>query len=260
MARKPKSFSSSRAIAVIPFWPSLRRALIRPWGYLSLILVVQGCAYSSYTTPLNPPIERQALSVTYTSAFNRPPSGMHTASIGDELFVISRYLIGEREEVRLHAPARLHSFPSDAKWMGTYRYDDGGGDQLVVFTSPSYYNGDVGVILNTKDEVATRRPLVQVAGKRTGRRWSLIGTGKFFVASERLTEAWGVRYSGQRGTAYVFEIIDKHGASVTQIIQSVHVPETEFLRGFTIKGVLVTGLAKDNRGVIRYSIKDVRVD
>jgi hypothetical protein len=221
-------------------------------------MLIQGCTYVSYTAPLIPPIEREKVSVTYKSVFDTEKHGEQSASIGDEIFVIRRYMIGERAEIRYKAPDNISPFPNATTWIGTHIYDDIKGGRYTVYTSPLFYKGSLGVILDKDGRPATREPLVQVAGGKTGRRWQLQGIGQFFSRSDVLLEAWGVRYGGKRGESYVFEILNKKNANVIEIIQSVQVTEADFLKGFTIKGVFVKGLSIDRQGVIRYSLQDVR--
>ncbi len=233
-------------------------ARIRLCCAIGLAMIIQGCAHVSYTSPLYPPIEREKVGITYKSDFDPEKRGEQSASIGDEIFVIRRYVIGERVEIRYKALDDIGPFPNANTWVGTHIYDDKQGGRYTVYTSPLFYKGTVGVILDKDGEPATRKPLVQVAGGKIGRRWRLQGTGKFFSLSNVLLEAWGARYGGKRGESYVFEILNKKDANVTEIIQSVQVTEADFLKGFTIKGVFVKGLSIDRQGVIRYSLQDVR--
>ena len=221
--------------------------------------LVQGCSYHAAITPLDPPARRERADVQFKSVFDGARAGEQVASIGDELFVIRRFKIGEKEEIKA-APLRdqLQSFPINAVWTGTHLYHDKLGSQFTVYTSPSFYNGQIGAILDKDGNLATSHPLIQVMGVKKGRRWRVIGNGKFIQSSVESLEAWGLRYSGKRGTAYVFEIVDKRNANVSEIIQSIHVSEADFLKGFTIRGVFVQGFSTDRHGVIKYSLKDSR--
>lgn len=221
-------------------------------------MCIQACTYVSYTTPIDKPIESEKVGVTYKSVFDNNKYRERNATIGDEIFVTRRYKHGEKMEARFKAPDSNNPFPDGRTWVGTHIYDDMKGEKYVVYTSPLFYKGSVGVILDKDAHLVTSKPLVQVAGRKTGRRWKINGKGQFFTPSIELIEAWGVRYGGKVGASYVFEILNKKNANVTEIIQSVQVTETDFLKGFTIKGVFVKGLSIDRLGVIRYSLQDIR--
>lgn len=163
------------------------------------------------------------------------------------------------EEVAVPAPPGLLPFPSRAAWSFTHLYNGDDGHEFPVYTSTAYYDGAIGVILDRDDNLATSKPLVQVAGSKRGRRWSIAGKGKFFEVPVELVEGWALRYGGRRGSDFLFEIVDAPNANVVQVVQAVQVSEVDFLRGFTVKGVLVTGLPGSQAGVIRYRVEDKRV-
>jgi hypothetical protein len=219
-----------------------------------LLAVIQGCAYQSYTTKLDRPILRISPEPRYESVFDVRPEGEEDASIGDELFRISRYQIARVENVMFNSPTS-HSFPNSAAWKGTYVYNDG-RSHFFVYTAPGYHGGHIGVILDSNERLATREPLVQVEGSKKGRRWGLRGTGKFFAASNELIEQWGLRYGGMRDKNFVFHLFDKSDANVTEILQSIEITESGFLRGFTVRNVVITGIETDVQGVIRYKVRD----
>lgn len=236
--------------------PGLRR---RGRGAAPLVLLLASACvlYSPNTTPLEAPLQRV---LKEPSLFSQLPQGEQTASIGDELFVLRRYVTGAVEEVALLAPPTLAPFPVRATWSRTHVYDGDDGHQLPVFTSEAYYNGAIGVILDNEDYLATRKPMVQVAGAKRGRRWSIAGHGKFFEVPVELVEAWALRYGGRKGADFAFEIVNKPDSNVVQVIQALQISEADFLRGFTVKGVLVTGLARSEAGIIRYRVEDKRID
>lgn len=215
-------------------------------------MLASACAYSPNTTPLPRELKEPSL-------FSQLPQGEQARSIGDELFVLRRYVTGAVEEVAVLAPPSLEPFPVRATWSCTHLYDGDDGHQLPVFTSAAYYHGAVGVILDHEDNLATSKPIVQVLGAKRGRRWSIAGGGKFFRVPVELVEAWALRYGGRKGVDFVFEIVDKPNSNVVQVVQALQVSEADFLRGFTVKGVLVTGLAGSEAGIIRYRVEDKRV-
>lgn len=214
-----------------------------------------GCSYVSYTTRLASPVER---TVQTPHAWSQIPDG-GTATIGDRLFWVGRYLSGAREIVAIGAPPQLLPFPPGCTWAKTHTYDNEDGHGLSVYTCPQYYKGSIGVILDDEDKLATRRPIVQVRGSKSGRRWALNASGKFFVVPDTLLEQWGVRYGGRQGEAFVFDITGTPNPTITQVTQSLQVTPAEFFSGFTVKGVFIKGIEDMGSGRIKYSLRDERV-
>jgi hypothetical protein len=213
------------------------------------------CSYSSYTTKLPTSTER-TLKEPYS--WSQLPSGGN-ASIGDRLFWVQRYISTAKERVTISSPSKLRPIPDGCVWSLTHSYDAEDGRGLFVYTCRDFYRGQVGVILDAEDKLSTKRPFVQVAGGKVGRRWASPTGVKFFEVPNTLIDSWGVRYGGRRGTEYVFEIVDGGNPSVSQIIQSLQISPAEFFSGFTVKGVFIKGLEDVGSGVIRYSLRDDRV-
>ncbi|MFA4829370.1 MAG: hypothetical protein WC855_13400 [Thermodesulfovibrionales bacterium] len=222
---------------------------------LLLLLFLSSCTYSVYTTKIHTPIDRVPLKISYKSSFDVLPEGEQQASIGDELFRISRYEIGREEYVTVPSPLPS-SFPINATWRGTYLYSDGTNNNLVVYTTPQFYNSQIGVILDAKEQLATTKPLVQLGGIKEGRRWKVKDSGNFFASSIKLIERWGIRYGGRSSSSYIFELFNKNDANVVEILQSIKISEQDFLDGFTVRGVFIKGLEKDNLGIIKYKVQD----
>jgi hypothetical protein len=224
-----------------------------------LLLVVNGCTHASYTRKLDTPIERKAPKGRLTSSLDVLNSGERSASIGDPLFRVSRYQIGEYGAVRLKA-LTAEPFPQKASWLGTYVYNDQTSGDLIVFTTPAYYKGQIGVILDEQGRVATEAPLIQVDGGLKGRRWKVNGSGQFFDESKVLVDRWEIRYGGKAGDQYIFEIVNKAESSTSDILQSIKISESSFFEGFTVRDVFIKGLSGDSKGVIRYSVIDTLAD
>jgi hypothetical protein len=213
------------------------------------------CFYSSHTTPVDPPVERGTVESGTWSKL--PDAGM--VSLGDRLFWVRRYVRGARERVDALPPSGLLPFPVDASWSKTQIFHDG-NDSYSVFTSPKYYDGDIGAILDSQDRLATRSPFVQVRGVKKGRRWAGQQGQRFFVLPDTLIEAWGLRYGGRRGDDYIFEVVDSPNPNVTQITQSLQIPVKDAFSGFTVRGVRVKLLSDSGDGVIRYTLRDNRIE
>jgi hypothetical protein len=62
-----------------------------------LLLTVQGCFYTSYTTKLDEPVIRTPPVAIDSYVFLQTPSKGDAASIGEDLFVISRFKEGVGE-------------------------------------------------------------------------------------------------------------------------------------------------------------------
>jgi hypothetical protein len=215
-----------------------------------VLLLVTGC-YTSYTRRLDTPILRPTPQQRIVSF----KAGEQSASIGDELFRVTRHLVGEYEVVRFKAPTP-EPFPLNAMWTGTHVYNDQKSGDLIVFTTPAYYDGQIGVILDERGMAATQEPLVQLDGAKKGKTWRLNGKGKFFDESSRFTERWMLRYGGKIGDQYIFEIVKDPESSTSAILQSIKISEPSFFEGFTVRDVFIKGLSGDTKGVIRYSVVD----
>ena len=119
-------------------------ARIRLCCAIGLGMMIQGCVHVSYTSSLYSPIEREKVGITYKSYFDPEKRGEQSVSIGDEIFVIRRYVIGERVEIRYKALDDISPFPNANTWVGTHIYDDKQGGRYTVYTSPLFYKGTSG--------------------------------------------------------------------------------------------------------------------
>ncbi|MUK91909.1 hypothetical protein GNP80_05595 [Aliivibrio fischeri] len=230
-------------------------------------IALSGCVYTSHTEKLHTPIERNSLSsieeIPYSSFEGK--SGKREASIGEIMFVYQKYIrvIEKTEYIRFKAPTG-NRFPKSADWAATYKYDDGKKDNLLVYTTPKYYNGSIGVILDENNSVATDKPLVQVEGAKAGRRWALLGKGEFFGVYTKETEddknnSWALRFGGNNGSTYEFEIVNQNESTVVDVLQTIKISERDFLSGFTIRGIFIKGLHKAKYGVITFTATDIRI-
>ncbi len=216
------------------------------------IILLQGCVYNSYTTKLSEPVQRTTVNdyvlLTNTSSDN----GVFSATIGDELFIINRKVTGKNNKVIVKAPTG-RPFPQAQKWSGTYKYNDGKSGDLYVFTTPDYYNGTIGVILDSNEKLATSKPLVQLEGSKMGRRWPLRASTDFF---DIYIDNWALRYGGMSDGKFIFEIINKFESSTTEVLQKIVVAKSDFYTGFNIRNVLIKGIEANKYGVIKYTLTD----
>jgi hypothetical protein len=230
---------------------------IRSIVLLAFLVLTQGCVYSIYTTELDTPIRRpeikdRVVTQIFSSVDER---GTHSVSIGDVLFVVKRYSVTTtKREVSQY-------FPKCSGWVGTHNYNDGKSGDLIVYTSIAYHRGDVGVILDDNDQLATAEPLVQLKGDRSGRRWAISGNASFFRIAAKETRKslgnpWALRYGGVTNDVYTFEIINQSEPTVVQILQTIKVTENDFLSGFTVRDVFVKGVQPDKHGIICFELKD----
>lgn len=236
---------------------------------LFLLVAAHGCVVgSSHSKKLDVIVIREPATIRHTSSLRGRLQGEQDVSIGEDLFVITRYEFGPEEYVRVDAPTP-QPFPRDATaWRGTHVYNDGTSGDLIVFTSRGYYNESVGVILDSEERLATEQPLVQLRGPGLGRRWSLSSGQKFFALREIQGKkipgkkipgkTWALRYGGMIEGIYLFDLYDQQDANVSQIVQSIKMPESGFLDGFTVKDVFVKGLERDVKGVIVFTVHDTR--
>lgn len=223
-------------------------------------LIVQGCTYATYTTKLSPPIERTPNTQDdYFSSIDGNIGDTLSASVGDELFVMNRFITPDSREIINFIAPTGEFFPQYATWTGTHVYNDGTSANLIVYTTPEYYNGIIGVILDENENVATNFPLVQVSGKKPGRRWRLDGSGKFFTIPSKNIDSWALRYGGNNNNQYIFEIVTKHESQTSEVLQTIYIGEKEFRKGFIIRDVFIQGINVGEYGVIEYKIEDVLV-
>jgi len=225
-----------------------------------LLVLVMGCAShrgNSKITKLDKPILRENNGNKYTSVLNIMVNEKQSASIGDELFRITRRFNTPAESVRVKS-STYDSFPHKAIWKGTHLYHDDSLGDLIVYTTPAFYKGTLGVILDSKGHLATFAPIIQVKGNllKRGRRWKVNGTGQFFTPGSVPYESWGVRYGGLIDNVYIFEILNKNEANVIEIIQTIKITPKAFFDGFVIRKVFIEGLGKDINGIIKYKVYD----
>ncbi|MFT5674321.1 MAG: hypothetical protein ACI808_000236 [Paraglaciecola sp.] len=226
----------------------------RIFSILFISLIVQGCV--SHTTKLETPIERTIVKSDYFSSIDSKHQEHLSASTGDELFVMNRF-VPSSEEVVTIIPPTGRKFPHSSIWSGAYKYNDGISGDLIVYTTPSYYDGTIGVILDANEKLATTHPLVQVEGLKTGRRWKLNRNGTFFTVPLKNIDSWALRYGGYNDNKYIFEIVNKHDSKNTDVLQTIYVNAAKFRKGFIIRNVLIQGVNTDDFGVIQYKISDV---
>lgn len=215
------------------------------------MFLIQGCSYTTHTTKLQSPIKREVVEVRYLSEI----SDRMSASIGDELFELNRYITGRDEVITVVSPTSK-AFPSGAIWTGTHLYNDGTSGDVIVYTSPDYHKSEIGVLLNSDGYMVTDRPLVQLEGLKAGRSWRLSGK-KFFHIPSKNIDSWALRYGGKNDGKHIFEIVKKHESRKNEILQSIFVTEQDFIDGFVIRKVLITGLESKKNGIIVYKIDDM---
>ena len=122
-------------------------------------LIVSGCVYPTYTTKLDSPISKSSVEPEVSEGFKSIMSvdkSIQTASIGDDLFVVQRFIaVTETYERIPYLAPTGKGFPVGAAWAATYSYNDGTSGDLLVYTSPAYYQGQIGVILDAEYVIST---------------------------------------------------------------------------------------------------------
>lgn len=230
--------------------------MFRIFLILTISLLTQACTYTSYTTKLDNPVERTVIYKDYFSSIDGKSNDILSASIGDEMFVMNRFITAENEVVNI-VPPTGNKFPRSSIWRGTHKFNDGKSGDLIVYTTPDYYKGNIGVILDENEQLATSFPLVQLDGAKEGRRWKLNARGKFFTIPQKNIDSWALRYGGNKNGQYIFEIVNKYESQVSEILQTIYIDESKFRKGFVIRNVLIQGLGIGEFGVIQYTVKDV---
>jgi len=229
--------------------------------------LLSGCVYSVHTSKLDIPVNKPSVesqSATLSHSEMSIDEDERTASIGDELFSIARYneTLTKYEIIPFQSPTSQR-FPQNQQWSATYKYDDGKSGELLVYTTPTYHRGEIGVILDKNYALSTSEPLVQITGAKEGRRWKLWGQGKFFSVREKsnrnaIEPVWGVRFGGVQGGMYVFEIINRSESTVVDVLQTVKVTEQDFIAGFVVRNVFIKGTKSYRSGVIAFKAEDLK--
>ncbi|MEN0038575.1 MAG: hypothetical protein AAGC78_15975 [Cellvibrio sp.] len=235
---------------------------------LMFMTILQGCAYSVYTKKLENPVERKERPEAkseekYLSIIDCTTGAKCTASIGDTIFVVNRYIykneVGGQEKIVPRSPTS-QQFPENSLWMGTHLYNDGKSGDLIVFTTPDYHHGGIGIILDSNEKMATTEALVQVDGRKIGRRWNINQRGDFFATPSNSNstniDSWALRYGGTDNKNLIFEIIKSNESKVTEILQRINITENDFSQGITIRDVKIKGRQTKEIGVIEYTVTD----
>lgn len=228
--------------------------LTKPFMF-TFLTVINLCGCTAYTQKLEAPLPREIPPSHSVSRFDIAPHEGQQASIGDELFCVSRYRLGPGQSTDYRAPTSI-DFPRNIVWTGTHSYKDSTSPLLTVYTSPAYYDGTIGIVLDADGHLPIAKPIVQLSRLKKGRAWPMKADGKVFYWAETLEERWGVRYGGKKGSVYLFEIVNKSDANVTEILQSIEIDNASFLKGFVIRGVMLYGLKADEHGVITYKVNN----
>lgn len=193
----------------------------------------------------------------YISSIESKTNKSLEASIGDELFIMNRYITG-KDEVVVKVPQTKRSFPIRSTWTGTHTYNDGISGDLIVYTTPDYYHEELGVILDSNEKLTTSHPIVQLKGVNKGRRWKIINNhdNVFFKVPLENIDSWALRYGGKNDGKHIFEIVKKYESSTREVLQTIYINDKDFFNGFVIRKVLITGIRSTKHGVIEYKISD----
>lgn len=221
-----------------------------------LSVLLCGCGSIDYIRKLDQPIGLIRHGDVRLHYFDGAKDGVGSASIGDVVFVLQRFEFKDSAEVTAVSPRGLQPFPKSATWSATHEFELPGA-KGYIYTSKDYHQGNIGVMLDGNYFPASTHPVVQLAGNKKGRRWTLKTNGNFFVTA-RMIEGWGIRYGGKQGSDYVFEIIDQLNSNTSQVIQTVKILEDTFRKGVVVKGVHMKLLAPEEKGIIRCTLEYLR--
>lgn len=193
-------------------------------------------------------------------------SPQRTTSIGDIMFTVKRFEWRPGEDTVdtvLPASPVGSPFPGPSKWLGRYDYQDEDGIVGVLYTTPAFYKGKIGVVLDVDGHLAGERPLVQIKqrlGLLGGRDWQIPGwSGHFFAfpgSSPGDPVTWGLRYGGAKDGRHIFEIVNTAESTVIQVLQTITVSEQNLAEGISIRQVLLKARRTSQPGEIAYTIRD----
>jgi hypothetical protein len=201
---------------------------------------------------VSPPIEHIAAQPREIALLDRDADAQHYASLGDTMFILDRYTLGE-ETIALIPPDRQKAFPKASTWSITHRYRE-----TYIYTSPFFYKGRIGIMADADGRLSNGGLLMQVRGGKSGKTWRVesVSPGHAFYQPIIDRDTWGIRYGGKRGDATEFQIIDRTNPTVTQIIQSIAISDADLTKGFLVKGVLIRVTEQELHGAIKYKLID----
>lgn len=222
---------------------------------LLLVLACTGCVLRAINIEELPqPEPHKAPAPEWRSEFDKDTDKPRIASLGDTMFVVTRYFL-RRELLNVAPPFGLSALPPADSWSVTHTRGE-----YVLYTSPDYYDGTIGVLATREGKLPCNPQMLRVGGVKLGASYvvsTLSRTDALFVRRMEYLEVWGVRYGGRRNGLTVFQIIDRVNPSVPQIVQSVSVADSDLAAGVLIKGVFVKVIGEEERGTITYSLADV---
>ncbi|WP_192483571.1 MULTISPECIES: hypothetical protein [Cysteiniphilum] len=196
-------------------------------------------------------------------SFSPPPTkDILVSNIGDSMFVSSRYIIMQQRKINTQNLRNGFGSPNPSDWSDTYIYDDGDIKSLV-FTSPSFYAGIIGVIANTEGKFMTKEPFVAVKGSKKGWRWEKPSNSSdhfFSIIENTITvQQWRVRYSGLKNNNLHIQIIPLIGkTSEKDVIHDIYITKQQFMQGFSLKEIFIKGISINKDASITYTVKNIK--
>lgn len=233
---------------------------LRLIAILLISILNTACAtYPVYTSKLDHDIPLPPLKIEKVAEFDKPSGLPYSASLGDEVFRLKRVIYGNEYVVSVSSPVGT-SFPYKATWKATHAFYSPEEGQYLVYTTPNFYAGIIGVILDRDLKLVTNKPVVQLEQRRAGRRWGTATNQTFFSREKAVDKVWGLRYGGKRGNDFQFEVIDQTDPKEIEVVQELMITPDNFYTGFIVRGVLVKGLSESEHGVIRFQYDDLKSD
>lgn len=237
--------------------------------FMILPLLLSGCIYNNLSEKAKDNITYRHFTTTQSNSIAEALAAVSSpSSIGDVMFYVTKV---ETTDTKSESYAYVSTiknnpfFPEKARWSSSYIYkDEINNKNYRIYTTPRYFDGAIGVILDENFKPATEKPLIQVQGGKKGRSWELepiADTNQpFFRVVEKqstriVPPVWGLRYGGFFSGKYTFEIVNKSESSSIEVLQSIEMPAKNFMAGFTIRGVRVKGVTPDSQGVITFDAK-----
>jgi hypothetical protein len=226
--------------------------------HVAVVLLVLSCAgcvlRAANIDELSQPEPHKVPAPEWRSEFDRDVDKPRIASLGDTMFVVTRYFL-RRQLLNIAPPYNLRPLPPADSWSITHTRG-----AYVLYTSPDYYDSAIGVVATREGRLPPNPHMLRVSGAKLGASYvvgTLARTDALFVRRQEYLEVWGVRYGGHRNGLTEFQIIDRVNPSVTQIVQSVSVADRDLAAGVMIKGVLVKVIGAEQHGAITYTLVDV---
>jgi hypothetical protein len=224
--------------------------------WLLLLLTPLLACYATHSIPLHPPAPEpeEPPEPEVIRAVVPEEKSLSIVTIGDEVFSYTETLI-ETPRIAIPQPLGLRTMPRRG-WSPTHEYTGRDAPGAILHTNPEWYRGEIGIAVDEEGRTATSAPFVQVGGAKIGRRWWTEKGLQVFKRPHRVTNAWAIRFGGERNGAYYFELVDKTEPTTGPDQQGFYISPESLEAGFLVRKVKMKGRPLEN-GAVELEVEDV---